>query len=97
MILTINRALVQVGLRNVSAALKQELALPGPLLPQPPRHPNELRAFDVVQHDNVRACIDRFVRFFLGADLDFKQKVESADLTRLLDSVRDRAWPHAAR
>ena len=95
--LTINRAFVQVGLRDVSAALKQELALPGPLLPQPPRHPNELRAFDVVKHDNVRACIDRFVRFFLGADLDFKQKAESADLTRLLDSVRDRAWPHAAR
>ena len=87
--LTINRALVQVGLRDVSTALKQELALPGPLLPQPPRHLNELRAFDVVQHDDVRACIDRFVCFYLGADLDFEEKAKPTNLACLLDSIRD--------
>ena len=94
--LTVDGALMQVCLGDVPAALEQELALPIPLLPESPRNADQFCTFDVVEHDDVRARVDRFVRFFLRADLDFEQKAESADFARLLDSVRDRAWPHAA-
>ena len=89
--LTVDGALMQVGLGDVPAALEQELALPIPLLPESPRNADQFCTFDVVEHDDVRARVDRFVRFFLGADLDLQEKAESANLPRLFDGVRYRA------
>ena len=60
--LTVDGALMQVGLGDVPAALEQELALPIPLLPESPRNADQFCTFDVVEHDDVRARVDRFVR-----------------------------------
>ncbi len=90
--LTVYGTFMQVGLRDVPATLEEELALPTPLLPESPRNPDELCAFDIIEHDDVRTRVDRLVRLRLGADLDLKEKAESANFARLLDSVRDRAY-----
>lgn len=82
---------MQVRLRDVPAALEQELALPAPLLPQAARDAHELRALDIIEHDDVRARVDRLVRLRLGSDLDLEQQAEPADLARLFDRVCDRA------
>ena len=87
--LTVYSPFMQVSLRDVPAALEEELALPSPLLPESPCNPDELRALNIVEHDDVRARVDRFVRLFLGADLDLEEKAKPANLARLLDSIRD--------
>ena len=82
---------MQIILRDIPAALKQELALARPLVLEAARDPSELRAFDIVEHHDVRARRDRLVRLRLGSDFDLEQEAEPADLARLLDRARDRA------
>ena len=89
---TVQRPLVQVLLGDIPAALEQKLALAGPLVFQPARDADKLIALHVVEHDDVRARIDRLVGLHLGADLDLEQEAEPADFARLPDRIRDRAF-----
>ena len=92
---TIDGPLAQVLLSDVPAGLKQELALARPLLSESLRDVHELAALDIVEHDDIRARIDRLVRLRLGADLDLEQKAEPADLAGLRDRLRYRTFPIA--
>ena len=83
--LTVDSPLVQIRLRNVSAALEQELALARPFLLQSCGDTLELIALDVVEHDDVCASVDRLVRLRLGLHLDLEQQRKAADLAGLLD------------
>ena len=82
---------MQVGLGDIPTALEQELALARPLVLEAARDIRELRALDVIEHDDVRARIDRLVGLHLGADLDLEQEAEPAAFARLPDRIRDRA------
>ena len=64
---------MKVGFGDVPAALKQKLALPAPLLAKTSRYIDKLTALHVIEHDDIRASVDRFVRFRLCAYLDIEQ------------------------
>ena len=82
---------MQVRLGDVPAALERKLAPARPLLPQPLRNADELRALHIVQHNDVRPSVDRLVRLRFRPDLDLKEEAEPSDLARLLHRVCDRA------
>ncbi len=90
-VLTVQSPPVDVGLGDVPATLQTELAFSCPPLLETASNAHELRALDVVEHDNVRSGVDRLVRLRLRADLDFEQEAESPDLPGLLDRFRDGA------
>ena len=61
--LTVNSSFMEVSLSNISAALKQEFAFSAPFVSQSSCNGSELISFNVIEHDNVRAGVDGFVRF----------------------------------
>jgi len=84
------RALLEVGLCDISTGLQQELPLSCPLLAQTLRYANKLGAFDIVEHDDVGPSVNCLVRFGLGANFDVEEKTEASYLACLLDSSGNR-------
>ena len=88
---TIDRSLLQIILRDIPAALKEEFPLSLPFLLQLPSDRGQLLSLDIVQHDDVRARIDGLVCLRLRADLHLEKQAKAADLASGLDGGRDRA------
>jgi hypothetical protein len=60
-LLTIDSTVLQVGLRDVTASLEEELALALPLFLQRPGNPNQLGTLHIVQHDDIGTSFNGFI------------------------------------
>ncbi len=68
--LTVDRSCLQISLCNVPTRFEKKLSLSLPLLLQFPSNAHEFFALDVVEHDDVRTGVNRFVSFGFRTDFD---------------------------
>lgn len=71
--LTVDSPLLEISLRDIPAALEQKLPLTLPLVLQPPGNPHQLIPMHIIQHNDISACIDRFVCFCFGPYFDVNE------------------------